>query len=196
MTRFERVMRRRRQLHLPPFDVHYRRPLIGALGSKLVGVGPRLFNERFSDWLPPMLSRRLGRAALRLGDGLLARSRPLYSFDRRVWYAASEWQSRFETDRPEEAVTDVAVTDRQTEFAGAAEALARAEALAAAIGWRVTHLGRHTPDAEITWEATARPAGEDITNHQHGEGGTALDAVSELTERLRREQEARGIAAD
>lgn len=189
MTRFERVMRRRRQLHLPPFDVHYRRPLIGALGSKLVGVGPRLFNERFSDWLPPMLSRRLGRATLRLGDGLLARSRPLYSFDRQTWYASREWARRFETEHLAEAVTEEVAMARQAEYEGAGEALARAEGLAASIGWRVTHLGRHSPQGEPTWEATARQMGPDTTSHKHGEGARARDALDELIDGLRLEQE-------
>lgn len=189
MTHLERVIRRRRQLHLPLFDIHYRRPLIGALGSELVGVGPRLLNARFSEWLPPRLSRRLGRAALRLGDGLLVRSRPLYSLDRQTWYASSEWARRFETEHPAEAATEEAAMARQAEYEGAGEALARAEGLAATIGWRVTHLGRYSPQGEPTWEATARQIGEDTTNHRHGEDATARDALDELIDGLRLEQE-------
>ncbi len=193
MTRIERLIRRRRQLHLPIFDVHYRRPLIGAMGSKLVGASPSLLSGRFADWLPPVVSRRLGRFVLRLGDALLARSRPLYSFDRSTWYIAREWARRFEVEGPENAVSTDVATTRQTEFDEAGEALARAEALATALGWRVTHVGRHTPDDDVTWEATAR--GANAVDHHHGEGVTARAELEELIDRLRLETDARAVDA-
>lgn len=191
MTRVEPIVRRRRQRHLPMFDIHYRRPLIGAVGSKLVGVGPPLLSGRFTDWLPPIVSRQLGRFTLRLGDRLLARSRPLYSFDRSTWYVTREWARRFEVEGHEAAVSTGVATTRQTEFDEAGEALARAEASAKAIGWRITHVGRYAPDDEVIWEATAR--GANAVNHHHGEGATARAAIEELIDRLRRETDARTV---
>ena len=193
MTRLERIIRRRRQLHRPLFDVHYRRPLVGALGSKLVGTSPRMLNGRSSDWLPPVVSRRLGRLLLRLGDGLLVRSRPLYSFDRVTWYIAREWARRYETAGPEDAGSSDEADSRQTEFDEAGELLARAEALAAAIGLRINRLARHSPGDKVTWIATAR--GIEVASQHHGAGPTAAAALEELMARLHLEAEARAAGA-
>jgi hypothetical protein len=188
LSRLQRVIQRRRQLRLPPFDVHYRRAFVGAIGSKLVGVAPIWASGRPSDWLPPRLSRVLGRALLQLGDGLLVRSRPLYSIDRRTWYTSSEWQRRFETDLPEDSPAEA----RQVEFDDVGEALADAEALAASIGWRVTHLGRYAPTADVSWEAGARPITDDVDDHLHSAGATPLQALEGLTNQLRSREDERG----